>query len=271
MLKNLENNDLRHILKTCPVGVALSDEKNNIAWVNDTFQHYLGITSEEINGLCIDELPGTLKSLFESTNTVHVPANAIRKDQWFMCQHLPIEGSGNVVHYITDVAPLHRTMQEVELLQNKLDIALAVDKVTGMPNKDALLQALESQISRSRRYNNLLSIVIMRVNHLEQLNETQTNKLLILISHMLNDQVRWADIVGRLSHREFLLVLPETGYDACKKLSVNLRERLKNIDTTEIYLNSDFEIDAIFGYAEWQKGQDLSLLMQGAIKMIDNQ
>lgn len=271
MLKKLEKDDLRHILKTCPTGIALSDEKKNITWVNDTFENYLGINADEIMGLNINELPESLKPLFHSSSTVHIPANTLRSDQWFMCQQMPVASSGQIIHYITNVSPLHVLMQENELLQKKLENALAIDKVTGMPNKEALLQNLESQISRSRRYNNVLSIVILRINHLEQLNEDQTNKLLLLISQMLNDQVRWADIVGKLSHSEFLLVLPETGNDACKNLSVNLRERLNNIDITELHLADDYRIDANFGYAEWHKGQDLSLLMQTAIKMIDNQ
>lgn len=271
MLKKLENEDLRHILKTCPLGVALSDKNKNITWVNDSFQNYLGISADEIKGLNINDLPESLKPLFTSGSTVHIPANSLRSDQWFMCQQTPVETSGHVIHYITDVGPLHVLMQESEMLQDKLEKALAIDKVTGMPNKDALLQNLASQISRSRRYNNVLSIVILRINRLEQLSEAQKNKLLLLISQMLNDQVRWADIVGKLSHSEFLLVLPETGNDACKNLCVNLRERLNNIDTSGLNLDDDYRIDANFGYAEWKKGQDLSLLMQSAIQMIDNQ
>lgn len=271
MLKKLENDDLSHILKVCPVGIAVSDEKQNVMWVNDSFQNYLGISADEINGLNISELPEILKSLFQSTSTVHLPANAIRGEQWFMCQQTPVDSKGHIIHYITDVGPLHVLMQESEILQNKLEHAMAIDKVTGMPNKDALLQSMESQISRSRRYNNVLSIVIMRINHLEQLNEVQANKLLLLISQMLNDQVRWADMVGKLSHSEFLLILPETGSEACKNLSANLRERLKHIDISKLNLSDDYSIDANFGYAEWQKGQDLSLMMQATIQMIDNQ
>lgn len=271
MLIKLENKDLNKILTTCPVGIALSDKDKNISWVNDAFQNYLGINADEIKGLNISDLPLALQSLFQATSTVNIPANSIRSEQWFMCQKTPADNNGNFIHYITDVGPLHVLMKESSMLQNKLEKALAVDKVTGMPNKDALLQSLDSQVARSRRYNNLLSIVIMRVNHLERLNNIQANKLLILISQMLNDQVRWADIVGKLSHREFLLVLPETDNTACKNLSDNLRERLKHIDIGDINLDEGYFIDANFGYAEWEKGQDLSLMLQSAIQMIDNQ
>lgn len=270
MLKQLNNSELSQILKACPTGLALSDDKQNIIWVNNTFQSYLGISADEINGYSINKLPEILKSLFTSSSTVHVPANSIRDDQWFMCNQQLLDDNGNTVHYITDVGSLHLLIQERELLKNQLREALAIDEVTGMPNKVALFQSLELQISRSRRYNNLLSIIIMQINHLEQLDETQIANLLLPISQMLNDKVRWADIVGKLSDSDFLLVLPETAADACKNLNDNIVERLSAMPVPE-GLPDDFKITARFGYSEWTKGDDLSLLMQKAQKMLESE
>lgn len=251
------------------MGLALSDKKQNITWVNDAFQSYLGISADDICGSNINELPEILKPLFTSSNIVHVPANSAHDDQWYICSQQQLDGSGDTTHYITDVGPLHLLMQERELLKDELREALAVDEVTGMPNKIALFQSLEPQISRSRRYNNLLSIVIMRVNNLDQLDPTQYADLLLIISQMLNDQVRWADIVGKLNDSDFLLVLPETAADACKNLSDNLGERLQAIAVPES-LPDNFKVTARFGYSQWVKGDDLTLLMQKARNMLEN-
>jgi len=265
MLKELNSDNLNQILKTCPVGIVLSDEEKNINWVNSTFEKYLGITADEICGQSISNLPDILQPLFVSSNAVHIPANTLREDQWYTCEQKQVEG--NTIHFITDVAPLHSLMQERESLKDELREALAIDEVTGMPNKVALFQSLEPQISRSRRYNNLLSIVIMQINNLEQLDSTQNANVMLPISQMLNDQVRWADIVGKLSDSEFLLVLPETAADACKNLSGNLNERLHEV-IMPTDLPDDFTLTASFGYTEWEKGDDLSLLMQKARKML---
>jgi len=268
MLKQISNAELSQILEECPMGLALSDSNRNISWVNDTFEKYLGITAREINGNSIDELPTVLQPLFTSSNIVHIPANSIRDDQWYICSQ-KLLADCNTAHYITDVGPLHLLMQERELLKDELREALAIDEVTGMPNKVALFQSLESQISRSRRYNNLLSIVIMQVNDLDKLDETQTANLLLPISQMLNDQVRWADIVGKLNNSDFLLVLPETAGDACKNLNENLAERIEALPVPE-GLPDNFKITAAFGYSEWSKGDDLTLLMQKAKKMLES-
>ncbi|MFK5915274.1 MAG: diguanylate cyclase [Woeseiaceae bacterium] len=266
MLKKLDNAELSQILKYCPMGVALSDANNTITWVNDTFESYLGISADEICGHPINDLPPVLQPLFASHQAVHIPANAVHDEQWFMCSQEKL--SDNTIHYITDVGPIKLLMQERESLKDELREALAIDEVTGMPNKVALFQSLEPQISRSRRYNNLLSIIIMRINHLDQLNEEQTANLLRPISEMLNDQVRWADIVGKLNNSDFLLVLPETAGVACKQLSDNLGLRLKGIQVPKD-LPDNFNIAASFGYAEWSKGDDLSLLMQKARDLLE--
>ncbi|MCW8988280.1 MAG: diguanylate cyclase [Gammaproteobacteria bacterium] len=265
MLKEMSNSDLGQILQTCPVGLALSDEQQKITWVNETFENYLGISASEISGQNINDLPEILKPLFTSSSlssgAVHIPANSIRDEQWYMCNQAQLNGT--TAHYITDVGPLHLLMQERELLREELREALAIDEITGMPNKVALLKNLESQISRSRRYNNPLSIIILRLNNIEQLNNAQTASLFISISHLLNDQVRWADIVGKLSHSDFLLVLPETSVEACKNLTDNLTQHLNNLTLSE-ELPADYKITTSFGYAEWAKGDDLTLLMKKA-------
>ena len=268
MLKKLSTTDLSQILQTCPVGLAISDSEKNITWVNETFQNYLGISVDEISGHSINELPAVLQPLFTESNVVHIPANSLRDDQWFMCSQQSLKDNNDTVHYLTDVGPIQLLMNEREVLKEQLRESLAIDEVTGMPNKVALFQSLEPQISRSRRYNNLLSIVILRINNLEQLDETQTANLLLPISQMLNDQVRWADIVGKLSDTDFLLVLPETNADACKKLSENLGERLMTLELPES-LPADYTVSANFGYCEWEKGDDLTLLMQKARNMLE--
>ena len=78
----------------------------------------------------------------------------------------------------------------------------AIDSLTGMPNKQAILNALEPQVSRSRRYDNILSLIIVQLTNLEtlrsQIGNEQTNELIVACSHMLNDQVRWADMTNHI-------------------------------------------------------------------------
>jgi len=42
-------------------------------------------------------------------------------------------------------------------------------------------------------------VCFLRLDNIEQLDELQNARLMIEISHLLNDKVRWADTVGKLS------------------------------------------------------------------------
>ncbi|MDH5600090.1 MAG: diguanylate cyclase [Gammaproteobacteria bacterium] len=261
MLKEMMNSELGQILKTCPMGLALSNEQQKITWVNETFENYLGISADEISGQKIEDLPAVLQPLFTSSSAVHIPANSIRDDQWYMCNQKPV--NGNTAHYISDVAPLQALKKERDLLKDELREALAIDEITGMPNKVALFQSLEPAISRSRRYNNLLSIVILRMDNIEQLDELQNARLMIEISHLLNDKVRWADTVGKLSKTDFLMVLPETAGDDAQMLINKLSKNLDSLTLPE-ELTDDYKMSFTFSHAEWKKGDDLTLLMKKA-------
>jgi diguanylate cyclase (GGDEF)-like protein len=95
-----------------------------------------------------------------------------------------------------------------------------------------------------------------------------SSKVLLAISHMLNDQMRWADIIGRLSDDDFLLVLPETHADAASGIAEKIRERIEMLDVPELeFEHSDISVD--FGVAEWQKGDDVGLLMMRARETLD--
>ena len=98
MLKQISNNELSQILEACPMGLALSDESQNITWVNDTFEEYLGISASEINGHGINELPEILQPLFTTSNIVHIPANSVHDDQWYICSQKQL-ADGNTAHY----------------------------------------------------------------------------------------------------------------------------------------------------------------------------
>ncbi len=92
--------------------------------------------------------------------------------------------------------------------------------------------------------------------------------MLISISHLLNDQLRWADIIGRLNETDFLLVLPETHADDANKVVENMKEKLGQLNIPDVE-PSDFEITAQFGVAEWRKGDDMGLLLMRARNILD--
>lgn len=260
-----DNSQITQLLQQCPLGLIIVNSQGEVSWLNQTLTDWLGTHAAALENASLDNLPENLQSLFNADEKIHFSLGL--NEKWLMRSQQTLDDN-NIVYYFDDVSNLHTLMHERDNLRDELREALAIDEVTGLPNKKALFQSLEPQVSRSRRYNNLLSIVVMQVNNLDQLEAEQANQVLLNVSHMLKDQVRWADIVGKLNDNQFLLVLPETSVTACEQLSGNLNERIASLPLPE-EIPAGFSLSAGFGCAEWQKGDDVSLLMQKARKKLE--
>ncbi len=274
MMDKLDKSQLRQIIDLSPVGILLQDNDGKVSWINDTLSELLGEdrTGQLLNQ-SVSEVPEPLQSLFNLTTTLHLPADDQHEDLWLMGQIQPLKGEKSVIQYLIDITPLHWLMQERDQLKAELDDVVMVDAETGMRNRKGLYYSLEPQLSRSRRYDRPLSIIIMRVDCIDRFmnhyNRDNASPLLVSISYLLNDQLRWADIVGRLNETDFLLVLPETHADDATKVVENMKDKLNNLSIADVD-SDDFEVTAQFGVAEWRKGDDMGLLLMRARSILDD-
>mgnify|MGYP001824338229 CR=1 FL=1 len=272
MLEKLDTSTLAQVMESCPVGMLLLDNDNTVRWMNDSLSEILGSRAQLLHDNNAEQVDEDLKAIFNDSGTIHLPATESDEEVWLMCTAKQLEPSGQV-QFLVDVSALRMLMQQRNELQNELTELRAVDEETGLPNKKALFQSLEPQVSRSRRYNNPLSVIIMRITNLDNLQSKymdNTSNILIEISHMLNDQMRWADIIGRLSETDFLMVLPETHDDAANGIAEKLHQRFETLEVPDVdFKHTDIKVT--FGVAEWKKGDDVGLFMMRAREMLDKQ
>ena len=263
MLKTLDIAQYQQLFEACPIGLLLIDQDGKAQWFNPALRNWLGAQADTILQQTADTAPPELRELWTENATIHLAAKAAQDDIWLLGTSQPL-AKGGMMQFFTDASPLKLLLQERDELQEQLAKASFSDAETGMPNRRALSQNLESQVSRSRRYLNPLTILIMRIDNLADFmtqHGTESAKpLLVAIRNVLNDQLRWADTIGRLDQNEFLLILPETHLDATGQMIDHLRERLDEL-SIEGYEDSDFKVQARFSGAEWHKGDDVGLLM----------
>lgn len=271
MLDKLDIPRLQHIISACPIGIMLLDESGRVSWTNDALIDMLGETRQAqlLNQRAAD-VPEPLSALFNLTTTLHLPGDELHEDLWLMGQQQSMPDNTGSVQYFVDITPLHWLMQERDQLKDELDDVVMVDNETGMRNRKGLYYSLEPQLSRSRRYNRPLSIIILRLDCLERFRKhyerDDARPLLVTISQLLSDQLRWADVVGRLNETDFLLVLPEIQAEDARKVVDNLQQRLSELKIADLE-PQDFTITARFGVAEWRKGDDMGLLLMRAREM----
>ncbi len=267
MLMQLSPQQLQSILQSSPQAMLLVDETGHACWMNDLLTKMLGKQASRVLQKSIREVPEALQSLFIENSTIHLPEHDNCDALWLLTSTQAME-NGGFIQFFTDVSAVQQLMQERDRLADELEEYILVDKESGMPNQRALYQSLESQVSRSRRYQNPLSIIILRLNNLDSYVSATQNKnpasLFISLRYMLNDQLRWADIIGRLEENELLMVLPETHADDALMLAQKVSQRIKTLDLPELETVVDtehFQLDTQFGVSEWRKGDDVGLLM----------
>ncbi len=96
----------------------------------------------------------------------------------------------------------------------RLEERIATDPLTGAMSRLAVMEHLETECSRASRYGRPLSVVYLDVDGLKSTNDELGHRagddLLRKLTECVAANTRAADLFGRLSGDEFLLVLPET-------------------------------------------------------------
>lgn len=124
---------------------------------------------------------------------------------------------------------LQRAQQLAQELQGIQDQAFT-DSLTGLWNSRYLQEQLPNELSRVRRRNLQLSLLMVDVDGLKTINDrfghATGNVLLRDIGGLLKESLRVSDIAGRWGGDEFLLILPEAGKADSLAVAKRLRFRL---------------------------------------------
>ena len=103
------------------------------------------------------------------------------------------------------------------------------DPLTGIYNRRFMEQRLTEELSKARRYNFQLSILLLDLDYFKRVNDEHGHQagdqLLIEFSAMVNAQLRDSDILARYGGEEFLIIAPNTGPAEAALLAERLRAR----------------------------------------------
>ena len=99
--------------------------------------------------------------------------------------------------------------------QEKLRFQATHDALTGLWNRGALLDMLDSEIERTLRTRSSLGILMIDVDHFKPVNDTfghlAGDAVLKEIAQRIQDSTRPYDMTGRYGGEEFLVILPTCG------------------------------------------------------------
>jgi diguanylate cyclase (GGDEF)-like protein len=120
-------------------------------------------------------------------------------------------------------------MQE-QLLTREHDLeAMAYyDELTGVANRRFAVRQLHALLSRARRHDHELSVVLLDADRFKALNDRHGHgagdDVLRELADRLRSRVREEDVVARFGGEEFLVILPDTGASGAATAAEDLRE-----------------------------------------------
>ncbi|HEK1648477.1 diguanylate cyclase DgcP [Pseudomonas aeruginosa] len=101
------------------------------------------------------------------------------------------------------------------------------DPLTGLPNRAALSERLEQEVTRRHRDGGDLLLAVLDIDHFKRINDDfghlAGDKVLKIIAGELRKRLRQADFIARFGGEEFVVLLPATSLEAGRQLLERLR------------------------------------------------
>ncbi|MFA4854074.1 MAG: diguanylate cyclase [Candidatus Omnitrophota bacterium] len=149
--------------------------------------------------------------------------------------------SGFILGYVSELQ---------KKLGREIEYSAYHDKLTGCVNYTWIVEFLEKEIARSRRFIKEFSIILIDIDHFKSINDTYGhlvgNDALAAFANVIKDNLRSMDIVGRYGGEEFLIILPELGSNGALVVLERIRRKLSEARITSRRLKESISISLQF-------------------------
>ncbi len=137
------------------------------------------------------------------------------------------------------------TLYQEELLTKSM-----TDSLTGLYNREAIINLAKIEISKQKRTSENMGIIIGDIDFFKHINDQHGydtgDKILISISNLIRENLRGYDLVARYGGEEFLILIPDINLLDLYKLVEKIRTKIENnnfeIDEKTVYITMSFGI-----------------------------
>jgi len=245
-------NQLNYVLSEITDGIAMYDRQGTLAYCNDQFSRIFPLTAgvrrrgqhiRDILQAVVEtrEQKGVPEGDPEATEWVDVVAKGLQEHSgreielfdgsWLHIKTRPTsDGSSLVV--VSDITTMKQAEVALRSMTERLKLLATTDGLTGLVNRRAFDEALETEASRTTRSSSPMSLLMIDVDRFKSYND--------LYGHQAGDEVlkavgqclkttlkRPADLAARYGGEEFVAILPDTDEDGAFFIADSFRESLK--------------------------------------------
>ncbi|WP_066499366.1 diguanylate cyclase domain-containing protein [Abyssisolibacter fermentans] len=117
--------------------------------------------------------------------------------------------------------------------ERKLDDLITVDEITGLDNINEYIKELEQEMKRASRHGFNLVLMIIEVQYYRNLlaiyGRAQTNKIMSIMSNIIEKDTRIEDKRYKILENRFAIIMPNTSIAGAAKVKTRLKEDLKEV------------------------------------------
>jgi len=153
-------------------------------------------------------------------------------------------------------------MSNIELYEEVQKRALT-DGMTNLLNHRAFYDALDKEVHRTQRYGNNLSLLMIDLDSLKQINDRHGHRagdaVLLHVTEQILACIRDTDIAARYGGDEFAIILPNTSLSD----AVHVAERMaKNISRKPVHIdNRELNVSVSIGLGQYHQDQSIEDFM----------
>lgn len=170
--------------------------------------------------------------------------------------------------YIAVALNNSRQSEELHTKARELEMLSRTDPLTGMYNRRYIIEKMEEERTRFRRYGKRFSLVIVDIDFFKRVNDAWGHDcgdyVLVEAAMQIKRMLREQDCLARWGGEEFLLMLPETDAAGAEVLADRLRASME--ERVFEYRKKHISITLTMGICEYGEG----LTIDDAIMKADN-
>jgi len=247
-------NQLNYVLSEITDGIAMYDSQGTLAYCNEQFSSIFPLTGAvRRRGQNIRDILQAVvetreqKGIPESAEASAAWINAVAKGlqeasgreielidgRWLHIKTRPTaDGSSLVV--VSDITSVKQAEMALRSMTERLKLLATTDGLTGLVNRRAFDEALETEASRSTRSGAPLSLLMIDVDRFKSYNDLYGHQagdeVLKVVAQCLRTTLkRPADLAARYGGEEFVVILPDTNEDGAFFIADAFRESLKKL------------------------------------------
>jgi diguanylate cyclase (GGDEF)-like protein len=126
---------------------------------------------------------------------------------------------------------MNRT-SELRRAKSRLEELSITDGLTGLYNYRHLIQSLETELRRSKRYQRTLSLLLMDIDYFKNLNDTYGHLcgdyVIKTVGQLLKNNVRGTDVAARYGGDELAVMLIETDTKNALEVAEKLKQEIES-------------------------------------------